>query len=256
MSRRPWLLLAILAAVCTGCAGHAPQAGIAADTRTTQDLRELRRQLLDAIDHGDRSALERILAPQFVFIHSTGVQESRQQFIDRTVASGSAAKSSPPPLVFSDEQIRIYGSTAIWTTRSTRPANGKSPDLNFRGTDVVVRTASGWQWASVHSTRLASRPAGVDVPASVLSGYVGEYKAGDRTLQISAQGATLYADLTGVRRAELVPQTETEFAWFDRDSNLEARLTFMKSADSHEAQAVITREGREVFRGARAVSGR
>lgn len=247
MNRRSWIPLAILASMLAGCAAQ-PQ-------NATQDLHALRQQLLDAIDRGDRPVLERLLAADFVFIHSTGVQESRQQFIDRSVAAAATARSPPPALVFSDEQIRFYGSTAIWTTRSTRPLSGKGPELNFRGTDVIVRTGAGWQWASVHSTRLASRPPGIDVSAALLSAYVGEYKSGEKTLLVSAQGTTLFGDLSGVRRAELVPQTETEFAWFDRESNLEAQLAFVKAGDPQEWQAVITREGREIFRGSRVAAG-
>src|SRR5689334_20008280 len=116
--------LAVLIAVLAGCAAQPPLPGALADAATTQDLHALRHQLMDAIEHGDRAALERILAPGFLFIHSTGVQESRQEFIERVVAAAAAAKGPAPELSFSDEQIRLYGATAIWTTRSTRSSTG------------------------------------------------------------------------------------------------------------------------------------
>jgi hypothetical protein len=49
---------------------RAAQEGTAPDLKTEQELRALRRELLDAIERGDRVALERILAPGFMFIHS------------------------------------------------------------------------------------------------------------------------------------------------------------------------------------------
>jgi hypothetical protein len=79
--------------------------------------------------------------------------------------------------------------------------------------------------------------------------YVGEYQAAGKTLLISIRGTVLLADLTGARQAELVPESETDFAWFDRESNLEAQVTYKRTNDPGGWQAVITRDGREIFRG-------
>lgn len=251
------LTVAILVASLSACATRPPAAGIPADDSTTAQLRSLRGDLFKAIDQGDRPALERLLAPGFMFIHSTGVLETRQQFIDRSVAAAATSKGPPPPeLVFADEQIRMYGSTAIWTTRSTRPSTGKSPEQNFRGTDVLMKISAGWQWASVHSTRLATRPKAIELPARTLQSYVGEYRSADKKLVISAEANALFADLTNYRRAELVPQAEAVFAWFDRDSNLESRLTIERSTGPGEMYAVLSRDGRELFRGIKADSSR
>jgi hypothetical protein len=149
-------LLALLLA--NACAVRPTQIGVAPTAKVAEDLRELRRELMTAIDTGDRAALEELLAPGFVFIHSTGVLEMRQQYIDRMAASAAKGSGTPSNLVFSEEQIRLYGDTAIWTTRSVRPSDGKRPELSFRGTDVIVRVGSKWLWASVHSTLLPTPP--------------------------------------------------------------------------------------------------
>lgn len=148
------LTLATLSFLSCASPSGTPQLGTLVDPTTESELRALRDRLMSALERGDRTALEEILAPGFLFIHSTGVLETRQQFIERAVDSSANASGPRPKLQYSDEQIRLYGTTAIWTTRSSRPGTSQGAVLNFRGTDVLVRSGTTWQWASVHSTRL------------------------------------------------------------------------------------------------------
>ncbi|MDB5068986.1 MAG: hypothetical protein JWM87_97 [Candidatus Eremiobacteraeota bacterium] len=125
------------------------------DAQTVQELHALRGDLMEALRTGDRSALERILADGFVFVHSTGTMETRKQYIDRVVAS--VATAGRMNLEFIDEDIRVYdGRTVVWITRSVRRDAVGSSELHFRGTDVLVRIGGHWRWASVHSTRVAT----------------------------------------------------------------------------------------------------
>ena len=148
---------------------RAAQESTAPDLKTEQELRGLRTELLHAVEHGDRVALERILAPGFMFIHSTGVLESRQQFIENAAGSRRSREFD-----YSDETIRIYGGqTAIWTRRCVARGQPDRPTMVLRGTDVLVRQGGRWQWASVHSTRLPARPTAAPVAVEILKRFVG-----------------------------------------------------------------------------------
>jgi ketosteroid isomerase-like protein len=126
------------------------------DAATESELRALRQKLFDGLKRGDKAVLEELLADGFVFIHSTGVLERRADFIARSVAAAQAA--APNDVEFLEDDIRVYnGDTVVWITESRRRGPPSAPELNFRGTDVLVKTGSRWQWVSVHSTRLPAQ---------------------------------------------------------------------------------------------------
>jgi hypothetical protein len=129
-----------------------PNPAVKPDAATESELRALRQRLFDGLKRGDKALLEEVLADGFVFIHSTGVQERRDEFIARAAAG---AQASAGEVEFLEDDIRVYnGNTVVWVTRSRRRGPPSAPELNFRGTDVLVKTGGRWQWASVHSTRL------------------------------------------------------------------------------------------------------
>lgn len=149
------IVFAVLLTILASVPVHAQPGGqtLKPDAKTEQELRTLRNELMDSLKRGDRAVLERILAEGFLFIHSTGKVETRDEYIDRAVTNAKRAEGMD--LEFLEDQIRVYEErTVVWTTRSTRRAKGESPELSFRGTDVIVKIGGRWQWVSVHSTRL------------------------------------------------------------------------------------------------------
>ncbi|HJX28735.1 MAG TPA: nuclear transport factor 2 family protein [Thermoanaerobaculia bacterium] len=149
------IVFAALLTIFASATVHAQPGGqtLKPDAKTEQELRTLRRELMDSLKRGDRAVLERILADGFMFIHSTGKVETRDEYIDRAVANAKRAEGRD--FEFSEEQIRVYEErTAVWTTRSTRRTRGEGSEFSFRGTDVIVKIGGRWQWVSVHSTRL------------------------------------------------------------------------------------------------------
>jgi hypothetical protein len=68
------LLLAIFLFGCTRIA--APSAMMRPDAQTQSVFRQLGTDLQNAIGSGNRDELERLLAPSFVFVHSTGKNRS------------------------------------------------------------------------------------------------------------------------------------------------------------------------------------
>ena len=117
------------------------------------ELHARRAELMRALREHDGVALEGLLAKDFVFVHSTGVRESREQFIAR------ALRGPPPPqLEFLEDSIRVYpGPTVVWSTRSRRVPVSTGEAFEFVATDVLVKEAGAWRWVAVQSTRVIPR---------------------------------------------------------------------------------------------------
>ena len=221
------------------------------DAATERELRALRDQLLDAVGRGDKLTLEKLLADGFVFVHSTGVLEHRSEYIERVAAGAQAGKQGSNEFLADD--LRIYGGdTVVWVTRSRRRAAGGSQDLNFRGTDVLVKYAGRWQWVSVHSTRLPTRPQAVALDAAAYAAIVGDYEIGpNRVVRIRGDARQLRVEAAGARPAELIAASATEFVWFDEDSNVDARLVVVKDSSGMVSAVVLRRDGSEVWKARR-----
>jgi hypothetical protein len=209
-------------------------------------LIHLRDSFFTAQKQGNRSVLERLLADSFYFVHSTGVVTNRKEFIDRAVTQAGRG----PVIEFKEQHLFIYNNiTAVWLSRST----SKSPqgmETNFRATDVLVKSETkGWQWVSVHSTRLGSRPEAFDIPKDSLQTFVGTYQISPgRTLLVTLSNDTLIGEASGARQRELIPISPKEFVWFSPDSNVDMRITFISDTDRWKQYAVLIVEGNEVWR--------
>jgi hypothetical protein len=216
------------------------------EPKTEQELKALRREFFEAQKRGDRSALERLIADGFTFVHSTGVIENRKAYIDRTVAQASRS----PEIEFLDEQLRVYeNGVAVWVSRAAVRAKGDSSESNFRSTDVVVKIGKQWQWISVHSTRLPTRPTAAVVALETLRSYAGQYQiSADRILTVTEEGGNLRGKVAGVRQSDLIPKSETEFVWFSPDSNVDMRIIFTIDESGRVADALLRSDGKEVWR--------
>jgi hypothetical protein len=147
------IVLFLTAWLAVGAASVAGPQSVSADAQTEQELKTRRDAFFEALRRGDRPLLEPFLATGFAFTHATGRLEERDEFIARVIAD---VKRGPAPAIeFLEDHIRIYdGRTAVWTTRSLR-RGGPTGDIEFRSTDVLVKTDGQWKWAAVHSTRLS-----------------------------------------------------------------------------------------------------
>ena len=216
------------------------------EPKTERELKALRREFFEAQKQGDRSALERLIADGFTFVHSTGVIENRKQYIDRTIAQ--AARS--PEIEFLDEQLRVYeNGVAVWVSRAVVRPKGESSEINLRSTDVVVKTGRQWQWISVHSTKLPTRPTAAVVASDTLKSYVGQYQISvDRILTVTEEGGNLKGKAAGIRQSDLIPKSETEFVWFSPDSNVDMRIVFIKDQQGRVTDALLRSDGKEAWR--------
>lgn len=83
----------------------------------------------------------------------------------------------------------------------------------------------------------------VDVDASTLSAYVGEYElTSDYVLTITREGEQLFAEGTGEPRVLLLAESETQF--FPEGS--ENRVTFVRDLDNRVTHLVLHLGGRDM----------
>lgn len=216
---------------------------------TEQEAKAFHAELTETLKRKDRAALERMLADGFFFVHSTGGLETRKQYLDRAAAGALASQRSEFNTL--EEQWHVYdGRTALRMARGS--AQTPSGELILRSINVYVKVDGRWQWASSQSTRLPSRPKAAAIDRGLYSGYAGRYEVSpERVLTVSQEGETLRALFTGFQPAELIPRSETEFAWFNPEVNTDAQLLFVKDESGRVTHAVYRREGDEVWRAKR-----
>ena len=217
-------------------------------TDPEQEVRAFRRQVVEASRARDRAALERMLAPDFVFIHANGITESRAQYIETT---GAGLQTAQRMVVDSaaDLEVRVYdGRTALLTARSVWTPPGGGDELRLRTLHVYVKRADGWQSVFAQSTRLPSRPSAFAVSEETQQAIVGRYElAGGRVFTVRRDGAKLLGQTTGRAEGELIAQSETEFVWFHPEHMVDSRFTFTREADG-AVSAVYRNDGKEVWR--------
>lgn len=131
--------------------GLAP--GLPADEAPTAIVARLETDRFAAQQRADTGALERLLAPDLSYAHSSGKVDTRASFIDsiRTTAIHYAVIEPPE-----DQGIRVYDSTAVVTghCRMTVGPPGQEQKIHLRYTDVWVKRAGAWQMVAWQSTRL------------------------------------------------------------------------------------------------------
>jgi ketosteroid isomerase-like protein len=130
-----------------------PPARSAAVDHREQSVREAEHQIADATDKDDADALERLWAPEFVWIGPIGNVLTRAQ----RLAMIRSGREKSGGYSIDQENIRIYGATAVVTFRSTVAGtiDGKDISSRRRVTNVLVELDGRWQAVSQHSTLIA-----------------------------------------------------------------------------------------------------
>ena len=101
---------------------------------------------------GDRAALEKLLADDLTYIHSTALLESKEQFI-KSVTSGNIDYVSIVPSE-SDAKVRVNGNTAV--VNGVAAVNvidtGKDRKIRIRYTTVYTNRGGAWLLQAWQST--------------------------------------------------------------------------------------------------------
>jgi ketosteroid isomerase-like protein len=130
-----------------------PQAPSAASADTTeQAVRAAEAARIQAFVSNDVPTLERLLADDLTYTHSSGLMDGKAQLID-ALRSGRTRYLSMTP---DDVKVRIYGDVAVLTGRMAVRVNnnGQALDLQLRFTSAYVRHAGAWQFVAWQSTRV------------------------------------------------------------------------------------------------------
>ncbi len=127
-----------------------------AQSSAEQQIRDLERQSVEAAERGTGRAFgERYLAEDFLFTDPKGGVMTKAQILAR-------AKSTPGKGVVievDDQQVRVYGDTAVVTGRATfTSAESPKPDSrrSARYTRVWVRQGGTWQLVAEQLTLIVA----------------------------------------------------------------------------------------------------
>ena len=104
---------------------------------------------VDAMTNADKAALERFLADDLVYVHSSSKAETKAEVL-QAISSVFATYQS---IEFRDSTVRQYGDVVI-TTHKAAINTKQSGVANLLATHVWVKNKGGWQFASRHAARL------------------------------------------------------------------------------------------------------
>ncbi|HMF77906.1 MAG TPA: nuclear transport factor 2 family protein [Bryobacteraceae bacterium] len=102
-----------------------------------------------AVLKGDRSTLDKLLAPDLSYTHSSAKTQTKEEFIHDATAGGTTYKS----IDFENTKLRQYGDTVVITHAAviTTVQTGVS---HLYITEVWVLQGGHWQMASRQATKL------------------------------------------------------------------------------------------------------
>lgn len=195
-----------------------PSAEADRQTQVKEELRKLFVELNDAFQKRDRTALERIYAEQFVYVHGAGYIDDRTTHINDSL---TIETRSPLPIPTFD-QLFVYGDVAI-SRGLSRAGN------SLFGTSVFVKRDGRWQILQVQGTPMQPERKAVEVDIKVLDSYAGKYENERKEwLAIVREGKSLVVALhrPNVPKRILVATSDVKF--FDK---LGSEYTFNKGTD-------------------------
>jgi ketosteroid isomerase-like protein len=117
------------------------------------EIDQLEQTWRDAILHRNTTAMESLLADDYLAITANGTLQSK----DQTLANLRTGTSRFNSIEFSDRKVRFYGQTALVTSRAE--VSGTTAEGNFAGsyryTRVYVRDDQGkWKIVSFEASRI------------------------------------------------------------------------------------------------------
>jgi ketosteroid isomerase-like protein len=114
---------------------------------TSNDILDLGQRWADAELRGDATALDALLADDFVGIGPFGFVLTRQQWLDR-YRSGDLKNEE---FAWQDVSVRDYGDTAVAVGIQAQRTSHRGNETagRFRATQIAVRRDGRWQLAGV-----------------------------------------------------------------------------------------------------------
>ena len=149
MLRKPMVLsLALLLSLAVF--GRTPQVTAGAAGDDEQAVRQIEDQVATALDHNDADALDRLWASDYMFVNPSGTVFTKAERL-ASLRSGDLKYQSYSR---DEENIRIFGSTAVVIYRSTISGQKAGKDISSRRrvTTVLLKRDGRWQVVSQQTT--------------------------------------------------------------------------------------------------------
>jgi len=140
---KTWLILILYTLVSVTVFGGTPKAD------AKQAVLAAEQAFVDAMIKHDKAALEKLLADDLVYVHSSSKVETKAEVI-QVVTSGSTTYES---IEFRDTTVRQYGDVIVTTHQATIKTK-QTGVANLFVTHVWVKHKGGWQFASRQASRL------------------------------------------------------------------------------------------------------
>lgn len=125
---------------------------LAAPSVASDEVMAAERVRIAALVADDFPALERLIAPDSLYGHSSGLLETKTEFLAALRAGRLKYKS----IEHADVVVRVHGATAILqgTSKVRAVSGGVDATVNLRFLLIYVRERHGWQFSAWQSTRL------------------------------------------------------------------------------------------------------
>ncbi len=152
--QRTMFISAIIIALSLSILGQMPDKM----DKTEQAIMAVANNYANAIVKRDTSAMERILADDYLEVLTDGRFDNKQTLLKiyKTPVPANAGKLEG--IDFSDVKVRVFGDTAIMTGRTNlrgTTADGQAyPRQDFAMTATMVKQKGQWQIASLHASEM------------------------------------------------------------------------------------------------------
>jgi hypothetical protein len=205
----------------------------ATDTIKTE-LRTFITELNAAMQARDRAALERLYAPEFLYVHALGAPVDRTRQIAEAMAAPPTARLPMP----SFDGLIVIGDVALLR----QPVEGRF------GTAIYTKASGHWQLLQMPGTPIPSTLPKVTVAADVLRSYAGRYQQDNGnsvTIAVEGDSLTMQVHVEGRQKLQLTTISATQFAL----PGGAGQITF--TAGGGSASYVIERPNSVVIKGTR-----
>ncbi len=124
----------------------------AAQDQSAQEVVAADQAWAKAIMKMDYPALEKLLGEELVYTHSTGIIDTKRQYID-SLKSGLQKYNSVEHI---EPKVQVHGNTAVLTSglKMDTTTKGAQQVASFRVIHVWVKRGGSWQLVAHQTTRL------------------------------------------------------------------------------------------------------
>lgn len=108
-----------------------------------QVIRDLEREWLQALNHGDIATLDRLMSEDYILINTPGVIQNKSQLLAAIEAYSRSSLSRGWSLIYDDPTLRVFGDMALVNgLASIRNGGNFAP---YRYSRMWVRKDGRWQ---------------------------------------------------------------------------------------------------------------